>query len=337
VSPVRVLAGTGARPYAIKARLCDGRSLFVVEQSHLDLTFAWAGITLAGTLHLPAAPPPHPAVLMLQGSGPADRDGGDYFPPIRDAFLARGIAAFSFDKPGIGGSTGDWRHYALMDRTDQALAALAFLRDHAAIDRERIGVWGQSQGGWLVQMIAARLPDLAFAIANSGPGIAPGAQDHYGVEHTMRAEGKSEEAITRAIALVSALRAAAARGDDYATVERDLLGPVRGQPWADYFTIEDAEDWGLMCRFVAERYEPAEALAQVRCPLLAVFGERDPLLPAWESAQIYGKALREAGNTDATVVVFPQGNHSIRVDGGNAFAVGYLDLLADWAAHRVSR
>src|SRR5262249_3630022 len=162
------------------------------------------------------------------------------------------------------------------------------------------------------------------------------AQDYYGVEHTMRAEGKTEEQIERAIALVSALRAAASRGDDYETVEQELLMPVRGQPWADYFTIEDAEDWGLMCRFAAERYEPAEALAQVRCPVLAVFGALDLLLPAWESAQIYDTALREAGNTDATIVVFPQGNHRIRVDGGAAFAPGYLDLLADWACHRVS-
>src|SRR4051812_31423527 len=99
--------------------------------------------------HPPPAPAPpfHPAVLMLQGSGPADRDSGGYFPPIRDAFLARGIAVFSFDKPGIGSSTGDWRHYALMDRADQALAALALLREHHVIDGARVGVWGQSQGG----------------------------------------------------------------------------------------------------------------------------------------------------------------------------------------------
>src|SRR5262249_28898028 len=159
------------------------------------------------------------AVLMLQGSGPADRDSGAYFPPIRDAFLARGIAAFSFDKPGIGASTGDWREHALYDRADQAITALAQLRAHAAIRGEGVGIWGQSQGGWLVQIIASRLPDLAFAIANSGPGISLRAQNLYGVEHTMRAGGKPEEQITRAVTFIEALDAAAARGDDYATVE----------------------------------------------------------------------------------------------------------------------
>lgn len=309
----------------------------MTEQSRLDVNLAWAGITLAGTLHLPVAPPPHPAVLMLQGSGPANRDGGDYFPPIRDAFLARGIAAFSFDKPGIGGSTGDWRHYALFDRVDQAQAAIAFLRAHEAVDADRVGVWGQSQGGWMVQLIAARMPGLAFAIANSGPGIPPREQNHYGCEHTMRAAGRPEEEIARAVAFIDALDAAAARGDDYTTVERELLAPAREASWNEYFTIDNATDWEFMCRFAADRYEPAAALAQVRCPFLAIFGELDPLLPAWESAQIYGKALRDGGNTDATIVVFPQGNHRIRVDDGSAFATGYLDLLADWSAHRVRR
>src|SRR6476646_8265081 len=116
-----------------------------------EVNFPWGDDRLAGTLYLPASPPPHPAVLMLQGSGPADRDSGGYFPPIRETFLSRGIATYSFDQPGIGGSSGDWRRYALAGRTDQALAAIALLRAHEEIDPQRIGVWGQSQGGWLVQ------------------------------------------------------------------------------------------------------------------------------------------------------------------------------------------
>jgi uncharacterized protein len=57
-----------------------------------EIAFHCHGVTLAGTLHLPSSDPPHPAVVMLQGSGAADRDGGGYFRPIRDAFLRRGIA-----------------------------------------------------------------------------------------------------------------------------------------------------------------------------------------------------------------------------------------------------
>jgi hypothetical protein len=71
---------------------------------------------------------------MLQGSGAADRDCAGYFPSIRDAFLRRRIAVYSFDKPGIGGSSGDWRRFALFERTGQVQAAIAVLKEHAAID-----------------------------------------------------------------------------------------------------------------------------------------------------------------------------------------------------------
>jgi pimeloyl-ACP methyl ester carboxylesterase len=309
----------------------------MVETIQRAFNFLWGDVRLAGTLHLPPAPPPHPVVLMLQGSGPADRDSGGYFPPIRETFLSRGIATYSFDKPGIGGSSGDWRRYALAGRTDQALAAIALLREHEAIDAQRVGVWGQSQGGWLVQMLAARLPNLAFAIANSGCAIGVAEQDRYGCEHTMRAEGKSEEQIERALAFINALHAAALRGDTYASVERQLLTSSRGESWYGYLSVEGEEDWEGMSRFVTERYEPTEALAQARCPFLALFGALDVLAPAWKSAEIYSRSLHEAGNQDATIVVFPQGNHRILVAETGEFVPGYLDLLGDWAARRVAQ
>jgi hypothetical protein len=308
----------------------------VVEQASEDITFAWGNEQLAGTLHLPTSPAPHPAVLMLQGSGPDDRYSGVYFLPIREAFLSRGIATFSFDKPGIGGSSGDWHRHALGDRADQALAAIAVLHEHPLLDPQRVGVWGHSQGGWLVQMLAARLPELAFVIANSGPGIGVEQQDLYGCEHSMRAAGRSEDDIERALAFMNAVHAAALRGDDYATVDRQLLTPARGEPWSSYLPLDDEGMWELARAFMTERYEPEEALARIRCPILAIFGARDALVPAWESAEIYSRALRAADNRDATIIVFPQGDHRIGVKETGAFAEGYLDLLADWAARRVA-
>lgn len=309
----------------------------VVESSQEEIVFEWENIELAGTLHVPSGQPPFPAVLMLQGSGEADRDSGDFFPQIRDAFLARGIAAYSFDKPGIGGSSGDWRGYALNGRAEQASAALEHMRAHEAIDAERVGIWGHSQGGWLVQMLAARLPDLPFAVANSGAAITVEQQDLAGCEHTMRAAGKSEEDIARALAFLNALHAAALHGDDYTSVDRKLLVPARGQPWYGYMEFDDAVAWSMMCQFIGEQYEPAGALARVRCPFLAIYGALDPLVPAWESAQITSQSLHEAGNADATIVVFPSGNHRIIAADTGAFVTGYLDLLGDWTEQRVGQ
>ncbi len=303
------------------------------ESTRRDLTFEWEGLTLAGSVHLPDSPGPRPAVLMMQGSGPADRDCDGYFPPIRNEFLSREIATFAFDKPGCGASTGDWRDYALEARADQALAALKALGSHPGIDEVRLGVWGQSQGGWLAQIVADRLPDLAFAIANSGPSINVVEQDMYGCEHSMRAAGHPENDIAQALDFIDKLHEAAAAGADFATVNAEFLTAARGQPWYGYVEVDDDADWRFGRLLVEECYEPREALARVRCPFLAIYGGRDALVPAWQSAEETGRALQAAGNPDATVVVFAGADHRIRDDTGD-FMTGYLDLLGDWAARR---
>lgn len=299
-----------------------------------ELGFEWNGLHLAGTLHLPGQIPPYPAVLMLQGSGPEDRDSAGYFDPIRSTFLSRGLATFSFDKPGVGASTGDWREFDLAARTGQAIAALGLLRAQEDIDPRRVGVWGHSQGGWLVQMLAAQLPDLAFAIANSGPAISVERQNLAGWEHTLRArvQGTSEAEIAAALDFLRALHEAARRGDDFGTVEVRLLQPARDQPWYGYFPLEDAADWRIVSLLIQEAFEPLDALAQARCPFMAIFGVLDRLVPAWESAELTSQALRRAGASDTCVVVFPTGDHRIQEEGSDDFVAGYLDLLGDWAA-----
>jgi pimeloyl-ACP methyl ester carboxylesterase len=308
----------------------------MTRSTELELDFGWNGLSLTGSVHLPPGPGPHPALLMMQGSGPTDRDSQGYFPPIRRGFLDRGMAVFSFDKPGVGESDGDWREYALEGRTSQALAAVGALSAHPDIDDERLGVWGHSQGGWLTQILASRRSDLSFAICSSGPAIGIAEQDLYGCEHTMRADGHSEEEIQRALGFLAALHREASRGTDYGTVDGAILSPAREQPWYGYLTIDDPADWRFMCLVMAEGYEPVTTISQIRCPYLAVYGGLDLLVPAWESAWASGDALHRAGNPDGTVVVFPGGDHRLLDADTGEFVPGYLDLIADWAARKVA-
>ena len=303
--------------------------------SHIasEIEFAWRGLTLAGTLHLPGGAGPHPATVMMQGSGPADRASDGYFPPIRNAFLDQSMATFSFDKPGCGASTGDWRDYGLFDRADQVSAALAVIRARPDVDADRVGVWGQSQGGWMAQILASRPLGLAFAIANSGPSIGVVEQDLYGCEHSMRAEGHSEPDIEHALRFIAELHEAAQLGRSYA----DIAGTVeaaRSESWYGYAEVEDEADWRFGRILVQEDYQPMESLRQIACPFLAIYGGSDVLVPAWRSAENTGHALAAAELEDGTVVVFPSGDHRIR--GGGEFVPGYLSLLSTWAAERVA-
>ena len=300
-----------------------------------DLTIAWRTIELAGTLRVPPGDGPHPLMLMLQGSGRADRNSGGYFDGIRRAFLDRGIATFSADKPGCGASTGDWREHDLAARADQAVAVLDVLAGRPELDPRRFAVWGQSQGGWIVQQIAARHAPLAAAIANSGPSIGVVEQDLYAHEHVRRAAGFADDDVGEALALTERLHDAARRGVEFDELVRRELRWVEDRPWYRAAPIvDDALDWELFRRFVDEAYDPVAALGSIACPFLAVFGGCDVLLPAWGCAEEAGRALARSSQPDVSVVVFPTGDHRIQTDG--AFVDGYLDLLGTWAAARLS-
>jgi pimeloyl-ACP methyl ester carboxylesterase len=272
---------------------------------------------------------------MAQGSGPADRDSGGYFEPIRQTFVDKGVAAFAFDKPGCGTSSGNWRHYGLIGRADQTVAGLDLVRKHPAVQGEQVGMWGHSQGGWLVQMLAGRPIELAFAVASSAPTIGVPEQILYDCEQAMRDRGYADEAVEGALDLTRALHQAAAGGADFESVSYRLLEPASHQSWyGSYPTIGGADDWQHVKLLIGEHFEPLRALSRVQCPFLAVYGGHDSLLPPWQGAEEAGHALVEAGCLDATVVVFPLGDHRLQKPGTEDFVDGYLSLLGDWISRR---
>ena len=148
------------------------------EPSHEEeVVFRHGDTSLAGTFIAPATPGPHPAVVLLHGSGPLTRHS---FGPWPRFFNSLGMAVLVFDKRGTGASSGvridastgapatlSPRYYP-DDLVDDALAALRFLQGRAEVDREQIGFWGSSEGGMLATQVAARSEDVAFAINSSG-------------------------------------------------------------------------------------------------------------------------------------------------------------------------
>ncbi|MCP5027309.1 MAG: alpha/beta fold hydrolase [Actinomycetia bacterium] len=307
----------------------------MATSEEVRLLFDWGGLSLAGSLHVPAGAGLRPAVVMAQGSGPADRESDGYFGPIRQTFLDRGIATFAFDKPGCGASSGDWRHYGLFGRADQIVAALDLVRNHPAVDGDRVGIWGHSQGGWLVQMLAGRPLPLAFAIASSGPTIGVGEQIRYDCEHTLRDRGHDDDEIRQALVLARELHRAAADGVAFEAISSQLLEPASRHSWyRSYPTIDNDADWQHARLLTGEPFEPVSALGGVECPFLSVYGGLDRLLPPWRGAQEAGHALANAASPDTTVVVFPRGDHRIQDARTSDFVDGYLDLLGDWTARR---
>ena len=150
----------------------------------------------------------------------------------------------------------------------------------------------------------------------------------------MRSEGHPESDIEQALALVRKLHQAAGESASYETVDA-LLQQVRDEPWYGYLTLDSAEDWHLIRPDGCRALRTKTSARPDSLPVLAIYGGLDLLVPAWQSAEECGRAVQQAGNTDATVIVFPHGDHRIQDPATGDFATGYLDLLGDWTARRL--
>jgi pimeloyl-ACP methyl ester carboxylesterase len=117
---------------------------------------------LAGTLTLPAAPGPAPAVLLASGSGPLDRDSNhrrarfDVARQLAHALAAGGLASLRYDKRGVGVSPGDWRTAGLTENVDDLGRALEALAARTEVDPARLLLAGHSEGALLAAALAAR-------------------------------------------------------------------------------------------------------------------------------------------------------------------------------------
>src|SRR5258707_2786286 len=116
-----------------------------------------------------------PAVILLSGSGPHDRDeslvGHRPFLVLADHLTRKGVAVLRCDKRGLGKSTGDFASATMEDFTADTDAALAYLKTRKEIDPKKIVLIGHSEGGLIAPLVAANSPAIASIVLLAGPGL----------------------------------------------------------------------------------------------------------------------------------------------------------------------
>jgi len=291
----------------------------VTSTSRLELEADSGSARLAGSLWRPAGDAVA-GVLMHPGSGPSDRDNDVLFPPIREHLLGAGIAVSSFDKRGVGGSSGSWLEAGIEEQADDLLAALPAFR--AECPGLPIGLFGHSQGGWVVIEAAGRGAAVAFVITNSGPGVSPARQERYSLASKLT-DGREAAALAAYDAVVAVMRECPSLKQGAERLEAAGV-PYRELPGVE-FMFEDEAIWGLCARIFA--YDPAPALSRITVPFLGIFGAADKLTPPEESVV----ALRAAVRPELLQVeVFPEGDHRLHHGDPPRFVDGYLDRIASF-------
>jgi pimeloyl-ACP methyl ester carboxylesterase len=292
-----------------------------------EVRFAAGSLELAGEVTVPRGAHAS-AIVFVHGSGPATR--ADWQEEAA-WFASRGVASLTYDKPGCGESTGDWTAQSFDDRADEALIALRFLGKQPDVHRDRVGLIGMSQGGWIAPMAAAMSEEVKFIVVASASGVGPREQDRYRVEHQLRSDGFSQAEIEEAL-VAWRDRDERLRSNDSVEAVLAAARAFQDRRWYPYLAFDEPN----VLRFVRRlwNFDPTPYLERCRCPMLAIWGEEDVLVSSAASRENFDRALTEAGNPDFELVVIPGADHGLRLSGNDERVLSALELIADWIKSR---
>ncbi len=283
-----------------------------------------AAVKLAGTLTIPAQEGPFPAVLLISGSGPQDRNetllGHQPFLVLADYLTRCGIAVLRVDDRGVGKSGGDFTQATSEDFASDVLAGLEYLKSRKEIDPKKIGLIGHSEGGIIAPMVAVQSSDIAFIILMAGTGLTGEEILYLQTDLIARAEGVSDEVIAKNLSLQEQMFTIVKEEKDSISAEkrlRTILEDVISE-----LELSEKERQTAEARAEAQielilspwfryflTYDPSPTLMKVKCPVLAINGEKDLQVPPKENLAAIEEALKAGGNNNYTIKELSGLNH----------------------------
>ncbi len=302
------------------------------------------GVHLAGTLTVPKGKGPFPAVVLITGSGPQDRDetafGHKPFLVLADYLTRRGIAVLRVDDRGVGGSKGEGPDDTMYDHVTDVGAGVEWLKTRPEVDRRRIGLIGHSEGAVIAPMVAKANPSVAFAILWAGVAVSMRDVVIEQGRAVTAASGASPEIIEAKTKvnrdLVDALAAAPDQPSAYAAALKIML--ASGEPEARAVMGSKLMSTAWFRTLVA--YDPQPDLRALKIPILALMGGKDVQAIASQNMAPYRAAF--AGNPRARVMELPGLNHLLQTYETGAvtdyakltqtMAPEALQVMGDWLA-----
>jgi len=236
------------------------------------------------------------------------------------------LGVLRVDDRGVGGSTGGFSQATSEDFAGDVLAGIEFLKTRKEIDRKAIGLIGHSEGGLIAPLAAVQSRDVAFVVLMAGPGVSGDSILMLQSAALQRSAGVSEESIARQISVSRRMYARLRQGDSVGVAEagRELVRlQIAGLPEAQRRAISDPDSVGAATvrqllgpwmRFFVT-YDPRPTLRRLKCPVLAINGEKDLQVLPRENLDAIRAALEAGGNRDATVKQLPGLNHLFQTCG----------------------
>jgi dipeptidyl aminopeptidase/acylaminoacyl peptidase len=310
------------------------RTALRVAMDERPFVITRGGIRIAGTLTVPPGPGPHPAVVMIPGSGPLTRRTPRY---VGDLLTGYGIAVLTVDKRGTGESTGSWNTLSHREWAADVHAQLDWLARQPGINPSRLGIVAGSEGGFVGPVVAAQRKDVRVLVCRVCSAL-PHPEVILDMESAaMRRTGLAEPDVARASALLKQLLRFALERTDYTRVLAAAKGG-EGTTWRAAVRLqaippENAQYWDTY-RGVLD-VDPRDHYRRLTIPVLAILGERDERILVDKHRTAFN-TLR-AGGVPLTLWVEPGASHGLQLDESTnpRYPAGFHDRLASWVASQL--
>jgi pimeloyl-ACP methyl ester carboxylesterase len=283
------------------------------------------GVTLAGTLTLPEGKGPFPAVVLMTGSGPQDRDeslmGHKPFLVLADHLTRAGIAVLRYDDRGVGASKGNYATATHFDFASDGAAAFNYLKGRAEVDPKRVGLLGHSEGSVYAPYIAKDSPDVAFVVLFAGVGVPMRQLLERQGKDILKAMGfdytpsAAEIAINDAVYARLALKKIDAETVEFLRAKMREAVALTPENIRKALGLNDQYIEGQLQVIVTPwfmelaSYDAPKELRNIHCPVLALFGDKDMQVAAAPNSAAMKSTFAAAKYRDVTLKTFPGLNH----------------------------
>jgi hypothetical protein len=285
-------------------------------------------VRLSGTLTYPNGEGPFPAVIMIQGSAPLDRNssmfGHKLFLVWTDYLTRQGIAVLRFDKRSAGKSTGDYNTSTIEDFARDTIAGLEYLKKHDEIDTRHIGLIGHSEGGMTANLVAANSSDISFVVLMAAPCINWEQLIPEQEAALKRIDGVSEETISKSqkirlkvfelLKIERNRETAEIKLRELLTQELNKLSTTEKQTIETYHgSLENQVQLFNSAWYRYNlTYDPLIILKKLRIPILALYAKLDLVVSPTQNLVLIEKALQEINHQNYTVMELPSLNHGFQ-------------------------
>ncbi len=318
-------------------------------------------VTLEGTLTLPKKDGKFPIVVLISGSGPQNRDeellNHRPFLVIADYLTKNGIGVLRYDDRGTAESTGDFKVATSNDFAKDVEAAVAYLKTRNDADATKIGLIGHSEGGLIAPIVASNNNDVSFIVLLAGPGI-PGRKllpiqsrlIQIANGESEKEAKKTEKINTKLFKMVQNAKTPQIAEEN---LKKELSKIYKNAPEKEKSKIgSEAEFIDAQLKVVLSpwmlnflKFDPRKTLVKVKCPVLAINGEKDLQVPSKINLDAINAALKKGGNKDFKTLELPNLNHLFQESKTGApteyskieqtFAPEALEIISNWILERV--